>query len=239
MKPSIWIIGYGNLGYDLVELCKAGGFPHALTSRAKSYYSENYEPKKPAMIINTIGGHIETDTTVLWDSNIKVNQNLSRQYSGSVVVALSSNAALEPWRSQYGATKKALEECAGASANLYVMRVSTLYGSHKTERNFPTRLRRNHPRPSKLSLPSNPIQPTPTRWLAQKILQCEFLNTGEHVHDIAPKGVTSPADWARKFLPNTYVIIDAGPEPTRPNFRLLKGTGPSWSELWSEHGIQA
>jgi len=233
---KVLIFGNSNLGRDLFLVCQELGLSTHHVSRNYHKFSADFSDVYEADIIfNTVGGKQSDDSETLWNINITFNHSLLKTYPNIPIIAFSSNSALEPYRSHYGSIKKSLESLTSLHENFYVVRVSGLYGSHFPLRTFPGKLKNNYPKPTKLTLPLNKIQPTPTRWLAEKLITSDFTS---NLTSIAPQGGISYCDWGKIILGEKYDITDRGYEPAYVSDILLSSTyAETWGELWKKYRI--
>jgi dTDP-4-dehydrorhamnose reductase len=119
-------------------------------------------------------------------------------------------------------------------------RVSSLYGDHFPERTFPGKLRLGAPRMTHFTLPDNIVVPTPTWWLANRLVSDMdevFSPKGSYLYHLAPSGGVSTLDWGRMILGYNYEITSRGLDPLRPaKSGLGCSYGPTidWLDLWKE-----
>lgn len=237
---QILVFGNGNLGRDIILELDRIRMPWCIRSNSRDEKHPLFDDtKKPSLIINTVGGCPRMNFSELWEKNVEWNKAIAIQNPNTPLLAFSSNATLEAWRTPYSASKIALEKLAESSHNLFVARVGTLYGKHLPLRTFPGKLKNNYPNPCKLTLPNNPIQPTPTSWLAwQIIMKIEAFMEGPKVLDMAPSGKTTFFDWGKSILGDDYEITSHGLDEKYNNYRLLSSKGnTSWERLWNLHKL--
>lgn len=234
MGRKILIFGNGNLAQSLVNQCLNHQYPYHQISRHFRRYSLDFtNPYAADLVINTVGGRLKDDPALLWELNIELNKKLLKEYQAPIV-AFSSNAALEPWRSPYASIKKSLETFASTTSRLSVVSVSCLYGSYKTSVSFPGKLRINYPKPiERVFLPANPVQPTPTDWLAEKLLSFSFGMQANF--SIAPTPTTY-VEFAKKILGSQYEVLEKDFDPLFPRAVLTHGFS-TWDELWEQNRI--
>lgn len=213
------IIGRSNLGLDLIG---------NLLPNEKLLDDNSTE--ETDILIYTPGGHIGMTRKELYDLNFN-NLNIYRKtYLPKRVYAFSSNAVIEPWRTDYAMIKALLEMHAYYHLDLTIFRVGSLYGRHFPERCFPYKVLRNRP----ASLPTNPITPTPTEWLAKEVLKI-IREKKQGVFQIKPFGQTTPHAWAAKEL---GVITEIGMmDSYRPYIPMpeLNPNAPHWLDLWKKY----
>lgn len=234
MGRKILIFGNGNLAQSLVDYCNLHHNPYHQIARHFRRYSEDFtNPYHADLVINTVGGKLKDDPSLLWDINIELNKKLLKEYKAPIV-AFSSNAALEPWRSPYASIKKSLETLASTTSRLSVIAVSCLYGSYKTHSTFAGKLRINYPtNAQRIFLPNNPVQPTPTAWLVSELMKFGF---GEGaVFSLAPSPTTY-VEFAKKILGPGFEVCEKDFDPLFPREVLTHG-GTSWETLWEQNRI--
>lgn len=111
-------------------------------------------------------------------------------------------------RSNYAQQKAMMEEQIVASTypGRSVIRVGSLYGHHKPLKTFPGKILKNFGfNEDRISLPSNIVVPTPTRWIAAMLVRhfeelfhnSKFCPAIEH---LAPSGGVTVKDWAKIVL---------------------------------------
>jgi hypothetical protein len=219
MKINIY--GYSNLGIDLaLEGEKLG---HQIMVCSKSRQDILHDD--PDLIINTRGGcaggdFVDDPPRDLWRQNITTNVALCRTYPKAMVLAFSSNAAMEPWRTPYAGIKWTMEQI--EEKNFRYIRVGNLYGKHIPELTFPGRLIKNQAK----ALPLNPIVPMPTDWLANRYFR------GFLAQQLWPSGLTTVHAWGEDVLERDLQPLKMTEDRNQATW--LEGSGPHWKELWLE-----
>ena len=240
---KVLIIGHGNLGHDLLLFCKKYGLSYHLISTNEQRFSDDFDDAYEAdLIINTVGGGVHESYDTLWKKNISLNLELSQMFIDRPIIAFSSNAALEPYRTPYSSIKKSVESLTGSIKNFHVIRVSTLYGNYRLSDTFPWKLRNNYIRPTQLNLPTNYIQPTPTKWLAEKIFNLSIFrkisSLENRIFSIVPFGHTTYEEWGKVILGEEYKITPRDYDPLYTKDKILVSNYPdTWEELWNQHKI--
>lgn len=161
----------------------------------------------------------------------------------------SSNRNLSHYlRSQYAAQKSVMEReiLRSKQPRTTIVRVGSLYGTHKPDKTFPGKIIKNFGfNQERIVLPSNVVTPTPTRWLAAVLVRgfddlcIEDTATLEHV---APEGGITVKDWAKFVLEDlrgdeAFDRTEAYLDPERPLISNLRNSLPGsvpvhWFELW-------
>lgn len=132
--------------------------------------------------------------------------------------------------------------------NSAIIRVGSLYGTHKPAQTLPGRLLNAFGRDteSRIRLPRNLVTPTPSLWLASILVaNLDKLTTdeGASIHHCAPKGNVSVWDWGTFVLqgirePSAFVPDEFFDEE-RPKISALDcdflEQNWHWSELWKTY----
>lgn len=222
---KVLVFGRGNLGHSVVSFCKQNNISYHLISRSLSEFSPDFQNEYDAdLVINTVGGDFFDDPSVLWSLNITDNIALLNMYPERPIITFSCYFALEPWRSPYASIKRSLESLTNAYSNLFVIRVSSLYGAIKPC--YPD-LVRGYPK----VFSNAPVQPTPTDWLAEKIFHSSLIN---QVFTLAPENSTTFAGWAQKILQRDVQIGNA--LRYEPQKILQSWCTEKWETLWDCYG---
>lgn len=129
-----------------------------------------------------------------------------------------------------------------------IVRVGSLYGTHKPETTFPGRILKNFGANSELRvrLPRNLVTPTPTLWLASLLVENEknlFSDSGTTRHHGAPLGNVSVWDWGVFVLEGireaSAFSRDEFYDEERPKISNLKssflGENWHWHDLWKTY----
>lgn len=128
-----------------------------------------------------------------------------------------------------------------------VIRVGSLYGHHKPDKTFPGKVLNNfaYNENQSITLPSNYVTPTPTRWAARMLVtHLDKLTNNDHAtrHHLAPLGNVSVSDWAKMILDglvdpkqfNQFLYVDQE-RPIWSNLKCSFAEAPYWFRLWEEY----
>ena len=186
------------------------------------------------------------------DLHIRLPMQLAQNLKENVVLHLfSTDYCCTPTpQSLYALSKKHMEESiallnlTGYMLNkVNVYRVGSLYGTHKPQKCFPYKLKKNFSLGKEIELPENCISPTPVDWLAEHLL---YLNENScvtscsnpavfEVRLICPSGCTTVKNWGELILgtevKSKYLDIS---RPTKCFHGNCDNSLPSWLELWEE-----
>jgi dTDP-4-dehydrorhamnose reductase len=147
-------------------------------------------------------------------------------------------------RSAYARLKIMLEMSVIALARprTTIIRVGSLYGTHKPLNTFPARIIANRQEVEAKGLTANFVTPTPTDWLADKLVwnfKKIISDDGPTIHHCAPAGGVTIAEWGSLVLGKNV----KGPryDNERPMYSSLGCSFAdfshySWRDLWSEFG---
>lgn len=256
------IIGKGNLGIDLkLALTKAGHRAVIFTRSSGFEWPESYPAimeLNPTHIWVTAGfgsvNECANDHAGALATHVAMPMELARNLPANVKLATFSSdyAAHELFpddehgvndspKSFYAMTKIWMERGLEWSQRpiTTTFRVGSLYGQHYPERTFPGKLLAKYPKPCSLSLPENQVVPTPTWWLAERIVfdMDNLFHSRPKILHMAPSDSTTTLEWGRMILGDQYDISSSGIDPLRP---VKSGLGCSlgpvrdWRLLW-EH----
>lgn len=223
------IIGAGNLGWDLLSELKRRGIEAAILSRSNGFHVEDSvalmkvltRPGFDVIWYCVGGGSIaEAISNPVESRRMLVSLPMLVAKSASPdkrLVFFSSDYAADetdPRNSaktggagtNYAALKIELENklLAMARPNTAIVRVGSLFGTRKPAATFPGKILTNFGfNDATISLPENLVTPTPTMWLAAKLV--ENFDKLFHVqqtqrHHCAPRGSVSVKDWATFIL---------------------------------------
>lgn len=227
------ILGDGNLGRDInKQLTRIGEEVHTLSRSHDWSYPRNESQielfNKYDVFWVTVGaGSIEgakKDFSKYCDLHIRLPMHILQTVESHKRVYLFSTDYLQnssPNKNLYTLSKLMMEESVRMldRGNCSIYRVGSLYGTHKPLSTFPGKCYLNNKNKSKLTLPRNIVIPTPTDWLADKLVS-EWLKTKNHnystkVCHLAPSGQTTVADWGDSLFKGDK-LIDTFFDRSRP-----------------------
>lgn len=270
------ILGAGNLGRDLlIEIAATGIGNPELASSSRGTELGRFEEVEalvkriaPDVVWLTAGyGSVEEAsnnpaTAAYFHVQLPVKLRETLPETSKLVVFSSDYAASEEYprdpkqktvtpRSLYAKLKRRMEEdlefhSFGPTA---IVRVCSLYGTHKPEKCFPGKVIRKEavtPEGERLTFPQNVVTPTPTRWLARMLaLHFEKLFDGDGVKisHCAPAGNVSVHDWAKFSLEGIagqerFTYFPKGFDEQRPKVSSLCcsfAEVPHWYDLWKQY----
>lgn len=254
MKPKKHVvIGAGNLGQDLVGygLTQTEDDFKLFTASKGFKYPCSIDPildELPDHVWVTLGaGSVEgaqKNFKAYSDLHIRLIMELAQASTSYVLHVFSSDYVVDPLRSLYAYSKSVMENLLQIlnrpRTNIY--RVGSLYGEHKPALNFPNKLLKNFPKPCSLVLPENHVTPTPTDWLAEKLLNQVFQPLDKpRISNVLPEGSIEVHEWAKLILGPEYEIFTKGYDESRPSnvsleYNLdttgLPGPTNNWKDLW-------
>lgn len=234
------IIGKGNLGMDLALQIRAEGSEARIVARGEAMphaHGIDY-----VWCAAGSGGPKPQISVDQWrDLTVLPLQMLERYPTANHVFFSSHYLNNDPQghRSDYAAAKAALEALGHRRKNVKVVRIGSLYGLHQPERTFPFKLLKNLTSdqcPHHIEIPQNRVTPTPTDWLAKKLVG-EYSKI-IHGQTVGPSGATSVASWAREVmrLNNLSYMSQYVKEVTDQSYPESSGslcyTEESWETLW-------
>lgn len=267
------VIGAGNLGIDLAsELSARNGQVHLVSQSSGGFDVNNADAVVSLIRRNRYdcifycvgyGSVAETELQPAESRAIHVTIPAlisEERLAGSRFCYFSSDYAADerrpdsplyvaqPPRSDYAALKIEAEQLImKAGRRTTVMRVGSLYGTHKPERTFPGKIFRVFGFGNDLiRLPQNLVTPTPTLWLAAMIVESldwMFDDRGAAIHHCAPRGNVSVRDWAILTLDgmrhHTHFLKDEWYDDKRPHMSNLGCTFAAnnwhWHEVWKAY----
>lgn len=161
-------------------------------------------------------------------------------------------------KSEFAEQKLALEGTVKASGRPFtaVVRLSSIYGTHKPLATFPGRLLQADWGGYALSLPANEVTPTPSAWAAIQLIMATETNLWRDdkptIHHLSPIGSIEAHEWAKLvFGPLRGNLARAGADhgggfvdrrhydETRPRRHALgcslQVTSHHWSTLWTTY----
>jgi len=239
------VIGYGNLGYCLTrEISKTKtDAVYVLSSHTGWSYPTSIQKIldcKPDHVWVTVGaGSVEQgnlDYTPFSDLHIRLPMELAQKLNPEATLHLfSTDYVHDPFKSLYALSKSHMEQAITILGrdNTYVYRIGSLYGTYKPEKCFPYKLKKNS-LIKEIKLPLNLICPTPTDWLAEKLI--DMLDCYENLKDtliVSPRGYTTVQTWGELILDRK--VEDCGFDTNRPeknDFSPEYTFNPSWLDLW-------
>lgn len=125
-----------------------------------------------------------------------------------------------------------------------VIRVGSLYGTHKPKMNLAEKLRANFRYPCEVTLPKNKIGPTPTKWVAEEVIEMTkqglFHSCAGKVFHCGPSTNTTVAEFGEWALGRKYTVKTGPFDPERPKKSLLTNTlrlegQADWWEMWEKY----
>jgi len=160
------------------------------------------------------------------------------------------NAVTQEFLSEYASIRAKAEQYIlhANRPNTAIVRVGSLYGTHKPDKTFPGRILASFGQESdtRIRLPRNLVTPTPTLWLASVLVSNleRMFNAEETViHHCSPLGNVSVWDWATFVLkgirePSAF-SHDEFFDEERPKISALGSTfletNWNWFELWQTY----
>lgn len=262
------VIGKGNLGMDLAKALTLRGHQVKIFTKSEGFEWPESEPAirnlDPSHVWVTAGhgsvnecnadfsGALATHVALPMDlarilpNNVRIG-TFSTDYVAHPEVKHREDRAIQVPQTLYAQSKLWMEQ---GLKNLRrpliaVFRVGSLYGNHLPEKTFPGRLKAKYPAPCELNLPDNIVVPTPTWWIAQKIVEnldlC-FDRDKLRMHHVAPMGNVTTRGWGQLILGEGYRIHSSGIDPLRPAHTGLgcsfdRANKTTWKELWDSGPI--
>lgn len=253
------VLGNGNLGQDLAEaiirqndsveiLSRSNGFEYPLSLPTSRLIQANY-------VWCTVGaGSVESakeDFRRHLDLHVRLPVELSQRLPEDTRLILFSTDYLDEEgygpRSLYALSKQMMEKALHMSGrkNYRIYRVGSLYGSHKPEECFPGKLMKRFREAQPIELPKNSCRPTPTKWLAQEVLDHQRETVPKFMipeWTIAPQGKTTVHEWGSLILKDCDIPVK--PFDTERPCALPRGNRfgwmddklPDWRVLWDVYG---
>ena len=263
------IIGKGNLGLDLQDVLDTRKNTVHLWTRSEGFkWPEDVDKlralKPDCVWITAGGGSVEHANTYaglreIIDTHVYLPMSISQGIEDSTrLVVFSSDYVVDEGctqnparqvrkpRSRYAYSKAWMEQGLTGFKRPWtsIVRVGSLYGMHYPERCLPGKIIMRNPTPTTLSLPCNFITPTPTDWIANKLVQHYdsglFSKDGVLVHHCAPLGQVSVQGFGQRILGqgNGYNVESKGWDDARPHYSnmgcSLGKPGSWWHDLWEE-----
>ena len=263
------IIGKGNLGLDIQNTLNGAGISTFMVSGSEGFpypsdaFTKVLNGLKETNTIEclwvTAGagsvGAVDANPTNGIDTHVRMFLEILKIYPNTLVVGFSTDYIAsqnilhnnycqgEP-QSLYALTKKWLEDLAlfRKSPKFKVIRVSSLYG-HNNDKSFPYRMLELHKSGKELKFVENAVTPTPTKWLAEKLVEnMKFLESYSYpIMHLAPFGSIAAREWATLITGAKYE--SSGVDETRPLNTLLDSTFPFkdkenilvlWDKYWTK-----
>lgn len=226
------VIGLGNLGADLVHTLRERGEDVTVCARGwAQVIDETFTTVwccagagGPGDGVENMLGHIEAN--VLLPSEL-----IRRAYHGTRLVFFSShylNFDEHGTYSFYAKTKSILEGMVTARPNAVVYRVGSLYGRRFPTKCFPHKLLQKK---EATKLPLNVVTPTPTDWLAERLVQLEERKL-QGIYRVGPNGYTSVYHWG---LMITCLAVAGDIDKNYPSDCAMETVPdqPFWTDLWN------
>jgi len=236
------ILGNGNLGAALVKECLARdlGFKVFSTTTGWKYPADlqRIHDYRPDHVWVTVGaGSVEqasADYRPFLDLHVRLPMELAQTLNSSVNLHLFSTDYCEVGaQSLYALSKKYMEDSILMleRPHTFIYRVGSLYGTAKPQKCFPYKLKKNSVTGKAIALPTNCVCPTPTDWLARRLMALEtpeLLPTS-----IRPSDCVTVKEWGELIL--GCEVTEAPMDTSRPTICTHGITNePSWRYLWGE-----
>jgi dTDP-4-dehydrorhamnose reductase len=263
------IIGNGNLGIDLLQKLSKNNEQVDMVSRSTGFeYPTNKitEPmlEKYDVIWNAVGAgsinEVKENPQRGIDLHVNLVQALAERKSKHTVlinfstdyVACEDNptfntSVVETPRSLYAETKKIMESRVKSFPEfeiekVYAVRIGSLYGKHKPD--FRNRLLASYLSKGQdtIMLPQNSVSPTPTKWLAEKLVDrfSDLLDCKYPIQHLSPLGTTTVAGWGRLILGDKATVLAGDLFDNRPHHAYLDTSyfhnTDSIYDLWEQYG---
>lgn len=259
------ILGAGNLGLDLSLQLKSQG--HEVDILSKSLGEDFQDPriiyqfiKHPSIkyekVWCTVGAGGVSDCEKDFSRAISLHVNLpvylaenldpeahlilfSTEYLGT-----EEGTGFYPVLSNYTRSKAMMEEAIRQlnRPKTRVVRVGSLYGTHKPKNTFPYKLIKASSISQNVKMALNHCNPTPTSWLAAHLSNFDFSKVDRHqVLEFFPSGPASTNEWGELILVNTgrNASVETFVNNTHP-MKLRSRTdipdAKPWWRLWIEYG---
>ena len=197
------VLGNGNLAQSLIQEIKAGGeceinhFHRGIGfdyPRCEFFDIHNFgmdDNPKDWIVWNTIGAGSIPEADKNFQPSMIAHLGLAAELDqtlpeGTTVINFSTDYASRPRLSRYAFSKSIMEEYVKdfARKEVYCVRVANLYGKHRPKSTLPYKLLANQEKIT--SLPDNIIHPTPTEWLAKKLLSIKWEEQSQ-IFNLAPR----------------------------------------------------
>jgi hypothetical protein len=245
------IIGNGNLGNCVAtELLKRGHDIKVFSVSNGWRYPASLQPiydEIPDHVWVTVGaGSVEqakANFIPFIDLHIKLPLELAQNLHSSTTLHTFSTDYVEDdekTKSLYALSKDTMEQALflAQRPKTFIYRIGSLYGTHKPQKCFPYKLKKNSLK-NEIVLPTNQIIPTPTDWLAATLLNNLDITPYQStkLYNVAPSGCATVADWGTLILGKA--VISSGLDNSRPSCSGLVCDLPikdssTWLDLWKE-----
>jgi len=255
------IIGNGNLGNSIAtELLKRNNTKQEnniikIFSTSNGWkYPTSLDPiydEIPMHVWVTVGaGSVEqakANYLPFIDLHIKLPIELAQNLNDMTYLHVFStdyvlDKRLDNWpmnRSLYALSKDSMEEALTFMdrPKTCVYRVGSLYGTHKPNKCFPYKLKKNSLK-NEPTLPINFVTPTPTDWLASVLISnLPFAQNSMAIFNVAPEGCVSVVEWGSLILDKK--IKESGIDISRPANSEIGCDLPhqiknTWLDLWKD-----
>jgi len=191
------VLGNGNLAQSLIQELRNRGENYTKFSRSdileyRGYkHKFNYPHDTPSaklfgikdpnncIVWNAIGAGSIPEADENFQPSMIAHLGLAADLDqtlpkGTTIINFSTDYAAEPSLSRYAFSKTIMEHYINnfAGPKVFCIRVANLYGTHRPENTLPYKLLKNSDKIK--SLPGNLITPTPTEWLAKKLLTIDW-----------------------------------------------------------------
>ncbi len=265
------IIGKGNLGLDLQSALDKAGHDARLFTRSGNGANGWEWPECAPMFLSehkdtecvwvAAGGASVSHCEDVWslpeatESLFELPVGLALELPARIrLVLFSTDYAIEEVdpaparhtqapRSIYAVIKIAMEQAIWSTRRpqTTIVRVGSLYGSHFPERTFPGKLAINNPHPGEVQVPRNFITPTPTWWIAEKMVASyeQLFGPFPRTEHLAPRKGCTLMEWAQAVLGPGYKVKSGPYDERRPRFSQIgmsfSSDSRTWLDLWREH----
>jgi dTDP-4-dehydrorhamnose reductase len=248
-------MGLGNLGYDLYRKLKSKDENTVSAVWEKNYHNEFSFGINPEVIWYCIGaGSVEksqTNPSETLDAHVVMPLRLAEQFPKARIIAFSTDYTASPSYPSDRLMSRTLDECQSTYAvsklvledvlprytpNSTIVRVSSLYGTKNPHKCFPYKALKA----TKLEFPENETTPTPTKWLADILVNNVELLMGVRVLEhVAPRGRVSYYEWAKMIRSDatTSERYDVHrPGRSELGCSLYRVKVDHWRDLWDTYG---
>ncbi len=233
------VLGAGNLGIDIAtEIAKHSENSFQLFSKKHGFKYpcslDSVLDYMPDHVWVTVGagsvGEANKNYVPFVDLHIRLVMELAQQLPERTELHVFSTdyiADENKIQSLYALSKLHMEKSLYmlGRSNVHIYRVSNLYGLWKPQNCFPYKLKKRHPSPCTVTVPSNSLTPTPTDWLASVLVTRLMQRKSKMPDDVkmltasynaAPFGRMTIKEWASYILDSRYEIIEGEEDKERP-----------------------
>jgi dTDP-4-dehydrorhamnose reductase len=242
------VLGSGNLGTDLFETIVKAGHEAVIWKHGDKFDWPNTPPRGLDAFTHiwcAVGYGSVNEAAAKFRHAVDVHVNLPdyivRHAPQARLIFFSTDYIESPASSLYALTKYFMEHRLafemnwGGRRNINIIRLGSLYGKHRQVKNLAYRLQQNLD--EILKLPSNMIRPTPTKWVAEVLV--DKINDIPPLFHLCPSDDVSVADFG-KFCTGKEVevgMIDIQrPRVIEPKCAYLKDA-PTWKSLYEEYAL--